>query len=192
MTPAATREPVVQDEAADLSNRLHPDVARLHFGGEPLSAIGLFDLHRGSSVAVRLVGAILRLPPPARRVRLTLHIEREECRDVWHRSFGGHALDASFESSSPGKVIEGFGPLRLQYRMRAKLGALVLDLLSAHIRLGSISVRLPRWAAPRVRARAWVRDSDGLVHACIVVLAPWGDLLLAYRGYLEEVTSWTA
>jgi hypothetical protein len=89
-------------------------------------------------------------------------------------------------------MIEGFGPLRLHYRTHARSGALVLDLVSANIRLGRISVRLPQWAAPRARARAWVRDDEGRVHACIVVLAPWGDLLLAYRGYLEKAASWTA
>ena len=191
MMLAATREGVIQNEA-ELRDRVHPDVARLRFGGEQLSAAGLFDLRRGSGIAVRVVAAVLRLPPPARDVPLTLRIERDGRREVWHRSFGRRSLDASFERTPCGEMIEGFGLLRLQYRMRASSGALVLELRSANIRLGPMSVRVPRWAAPRVRARAWVRDDDGCVHAFIAVLAPWGDLLLAYRGYLEEATSWTS
>lgn len=192
MMVAASRERGIQDEGADLRDRIHPDVARLHFGDTSLSATGLFDVRRGSGIGVRLVGTMLRLPSPARSTRLTLHIERDGRREVWHRSFGGRSLDASFEHDPSGEIIEGFGPLRLRYRMHARSGALVLNLASAHIRLGRISVRLPQWAAPRVRARAWVRDNDGRVHAYIAVLAPWGDVLLAYRGYLEGATSWTA
>lgn len=191
MMLAATRERVIQNEA-ELRDRVHPDVARLHFGDEQLSATGLFDLRRGSGIAVRVVAAVLRLPPPSRGAPLTLRIERDGRREVWHRSFGRRSLDASFERTPSGEMIECFGPLRLQYRMRASSGALVLELRSANIRLGSMSVRVPRWAAPNVRARAWVRDDDGCVHAFIAVLAPWGDLLLAYRGYLEEATSWTS
>ena len=189
---ATARERGIQDEAADLCDRIHPDVARLHFGDEPLSASGLFDVRRGSGMGVRVLAALLRLPAPARGVPLTLRIERDGRREVWHRAFGRRSLDASFEHSTSGEVVEGFGPLRLHYRTRTESGALVLDLASANVRLGWISMRLPRCAAPRVRARAWVRHDDGRVHAFIAVLAPWGDLLLAYRGYLEEATSWTA
>jgi hypothetical protein len=192
MMLAAKRVCIIQDEETDLRDRVHPNVARLHFGDESLSTTGLFDVRRGSGIAVRLLTTMLRLPAPARSVRLTLRIERDGRREVWHRSFAGRALDASFEHRPSSELIEGFGPLRLHYRMHAaKSGALVLNLVSANIRLGAMSVRLPGWSAPRVRARAWVPNDDGCVHAFIAVLAPWGDLLLAYRGHVEEVAPWT-
>jgi Domain of unknown function (DUF4166) len=191
MIAAATREHAKQSTATDLRDRIHADVARLHFGDESLSAKGIFNMRRGQGIAVRLGAGILRLPPPARGVPLALRIERYGRREVWHRSFGGRRLDASFEHMSD-QLTEGFGPLRLRYRMSARSGALVLDLVSANIQIGPVSVRLPGWSAPKVRARAWVRDGDGLLQACIIVLAPWGDLLLAYRGHLAEVTLWTA
>ena len=187
----AIRQRGGQPALADVRELVHSAVARLHFGDEPLCATGRFDIRRGSGVAVRLASTVLRLPPSARRVRLKLHIERDGKREVWHRSFGGRSLDASFDHDESGQMIEGFGPLRLHYRMRAQQGALVLELASVHLRLGPMAVRLPRWASPVVRARAWVRDDDRLVHACIIVVAPWGDLLLAYRGCLDEVKSWT-
>ena len=187
-----TFTPVTSDEPPSLTDLVHPDVARLHFGTRSLSADGVFDLRGGSGFRVRLLSSFLRLPPPARAVRLKLHIERDSQHEMWHRSFGGRSLDAWFERTPSGEMIEVFGPLRLQYRMRASSGALVLELRSANIRLGSMSLRLPRWAAPKVRARAWVRDDDGCVHAFIAVLAPWGDLLLAYRGHLEGAQSWTS
>ena len=186
----AMRERVLQVEPSDVSRLVHPAVARLHFGDENLLAHGVFAVRRGSGIAVRIVSVALHLPAPTRPAPLALHIERAGRREVWHRSFGGRALDASFERDRPGEIIEGFGPLRLRYRSRAERGALVLDLRSAFVRIGAVSVDLPRWASPRVRARAWVDGDDGLLHACIVVLAPWGGLLLAYRGYLDEVTSW--
>jgi hypothetical protein len=57
MMLATRRERVFQDEAADLRNRIHPDVARLHFGAQSLSAAGFFDVRRGSGTAVRIMGA---------------------------------------------------------------------------------------------------------------------------------------
>ena len=191
MTLVMMRGHVTPLASGGLSDQVHPAVARLHFGSEQLVANGRFNVRRGSSVAARLACAVTRLPASAHEVGLDLRIEREGKQEVWRRSFAGRSLDASFERDEDERLVEGFGPLRLSYQQHAKNGALILNLVAAHLRFGPLSIRLPRWASPRVRARAWVRVEDDLLRACIVVLLPWGKLLLAYRGFLVEVQPWT-
>lgn len=173
---------------AGMAQDLNPAVARLHFGNGAYVAQGAFDVRRGRGPLSRVAGMVMGLPSAGRGVPVRLEITRDAQTERWHRAFGAGSLDATFKRSGSNSIIECFGPLEFLYSMRVERRTLVLRLVAMSLRLGPICVRAPRMLSPRVRARARSGSTCRSVRACIVVLAPWGDVLLAYRGEIAEVS----
>jgi hypothetical protein len=178
---------IAYDTSSSAGGEVHPLVHRYHFDSRSISAEGRFDVRRGRGLLNELASWLFGLPPAARGVPFTLHIDRSHARDVWRRNFDGRRLDAEFWHEGDGTICERFGPMRLHYRTMIVDGELRLLPGRTALCVGPIAVRLPAFLSPRVKARARASADGTRLHACIVVFSPLG-LLVAYRGWVREVT----
>jgi hypothetical protein len=169
---------------------LHPAVARLHFGSGSYAAEGTFAVRRGRRLQARAVGAAMGLPPAGRAVRVRLDVERDDDQERWHRSFGGRSLDATVKRVGPDSILECFGPFEFRYDVQVVRGALLLRLASTQLRVGPVCIAIPRAIAPRIRGCV-ARGDGSVLRVSVVVIAPWGDLVVAYRGAIQEANPWT-
>ena len=119
---------------------------------------------------------------------MSLEVVEEAGVEAWTRDFDGYLL-ASRQSVKPRQgaspmLCERFGPLALDFRLRACGGALVFVHVASHLALGGLRLRLPRWLSPRVRACASADEDDG-VAICVCVDVPGVRPLLRYEGCLR-------
>lgn len=172
--------------AAESTDSLHSLIRRFHFSHESIWAGGEFTVRCGRSPLARLIAMVLRFPIAGRSVPFTLHIDRSGRRHVWHRRFAGRALDAEFRVEGA-SAVERIGQLELRYTAAVERGALRLRSCGAALRVGGLAVPIPHCLTPRDRTRTWVRNGESRLRACIIVYLPFGGLLIAYRGWVEEV-----
>ena len=163
---------------------LAASVARLHAGGPRTVAHGRVDVIRGTGWVGRAVAVGLRLPRAGRQVPLCLVIERRPDGERWRRSFGGQHL-VTEQRSSHGLLLERFGPCELRLRATIRDGALLIEQEGAALRLGPVSLRVPRRLQPRVRATARAHAVHD-VAVSVRVSMPSGRLLLHYAGTVDE------
>jgi hypothetical protein len=169
---------------------LDPCVRRLHFEVRPYHGQGSFAVVRGSGFASRVFASTMRLPPETESCPVTLDIQRAGCREIWKRSFGSRILRTRLRGE-PGRVEESIGPLVFRFEMLVFSGALVLRQVSSAIRLGRWRLRLPRGIAPTIVGLAAQTAAEDSVFVSVAVTAPWGALILAYSGLIQEVRRWT-
>jgi len=156
---------------------LPPAVRRMH-GGERTSAQG------GAVSAGRGVGALaarLILGAPGRgRYALRFEVEPGEGGETWTRWFGRSRLRSRLRpyAGDPRCLEERMGPASFRLSMRSTPSGFGWELQGW--RLGSLP--LPRWLAPKVRARCF--EADGAYRFRVVVAHPWLGVVMAYAGRL--------
>ena len=161
-------------------------VRRLHFGEESITAEGRFTVRRGRRWLARLAAWVLRLPPDGRDVAFALRVDRSSVREVWRRSFEGVVVEGQFRVTGAGST-ERVGLIELTNAVSVERGVLRMRTRRAALRAGVLRLALPPFLAPRIASRTWVRTDETQVRACVVVFVPCCGLVLAYRGYIEEV-----
>jgi NAD(P)-dependent dehydrogenase (short-subunit alcohol dehydrogenase family) len=143
-------------------------------------------VERGTNILARLLGAVMRFPPPG---AWPLHVifTEEDGRETWTRDFGGHRFSSEL-SQSGDLLIERFGPIRFGFRLSADTSGLAMHL----VRWSVFGLRLPLVLAPRIAAREWA-DGDRFrfeVEAALPLLGRivryTGWLLPARRGVHES------
>jgi hypothetical protein len=152
-------------------------VQRLHAGGA--SARGHFRVRRGENLAARLIATLLRMPPAAEEVAISLKVERGEGGERWIRSFGARPL-TSAQWQRGGLLVEAMGLVQCLFRLCAEKGALVFQQVGAALGLHRFALPLPRWLAPRIEGRAEARLDA--VHVDVRIYAPLVGLIVAYEG----------
>jgi Domain of unknown function (DUF4166) len=97
-------------------------VRRFHTGAVSAAAAGIVDVSPGRSAPARMLGRLMRLPPPAAGLPARLCIVRR-CggaagREEWIRTFGDVRL-ATRLARAGDRAAERFGPVELRMRLRA-------------------------------------------------------------------------
>jgi len=128
---------------------------------------------------------VLRLPSAGTSVPIGLEIARHGGQEWWWRRFAGAPVLASRQESDDGMLVERYGPVELRFATRVVLGALDLRSTCARVAAGGMRVALPPWLTPQVHAIAAPEGPDG-VRVRVRVGLPFGSLLLAYEGTVEE------
>jgi hypothetical protein len=97
---------------------------------------------------------------------------------------------ARFETeqrAADGLLVERIGRIELRFRLVVDAGALVFRQQGAELCLGRLRLRLPRWLAPTVSARAWRDAEGGSLRVAVEVCVPLVGRVLAYTGRLDAV-----
>jgi len=144
-------------------------VHRFHAGTVSATATGIADVDPGRSRPIRMLGRLMRLPPPAAGQAARLRIVRQAggapAHERWIRTFGAVSLATRLVRATASDVW------------------FIPD--GAAIVLGPLSFRLPGLVAPRAYAHAW-SSGDGAFDVEVSVRVPLLGVLMSYRGHFTE------
>ena len=158
-------------------------VRDLRSRGPGLKASGEARVDGAANLAGRLVALLAGFPRPAARVPVSVSV-RSDGRggEVWTRDFGGKGFSSTLSPSPvPGRVMEAFGPMRLEASIRG-------DATGVHgmpvTRWWLGPVPLPRFLAP-TSVTTEGADAAGRYVFDVDVLLPLGlGRAVRYRGWL--------
>ena len=86
-----------------------------------------------------------------------------------------------------GLLGERVGLLELRFRLEVRDGALVYHPAGAALRLGPLTLPLPRWGAPRISASEAPLDGGDRTQVSVESRAPLLGLLIAYEGTVTRI-----
>jgi hypothetical protein len=163
-------------------------VRRFHAGSVSAAAAGIVDVARGRSAPARMLGRLMRLPPPAAGLAARLCIVRQAegtaGHEQWIRTFGTARLATRMVRAGE-RAAERFGPVELRMRCLAAASEVWFIPDGAAIVLGRLSFRLPGLVAPRAYAHAW-SSGDRAFDVEVSVRIPLLGALISYRGHFLE------
>lgn len=165
---------------------LHATIQCVHTLPGAVRAQARFEVRRPAG---RLIGVLLDLagvPAAAAETEVQLVIAERTTPhgpvERWRRVFGGRPL-VTLQQEAPGGLLrERAGPLEFHFRLRAKDGAMLFDQQGCLLRLGRLSVPLPRWLAPTIWCRESAMDRADQTQVHVQVTMPRGRFLFSYRG----------
>ena len=146
-------------------------------------ARGTFHVRRGSGLLARVLGRLVGLPPAAEATPVDLEVSVDAGGEQWSRSFAGVPMITAQEAGAAGVLLERFAGCEVAFRLACEDAALVFHQVGAAVRLGAARLPLPRFLAPRIRARAW--EESGRLRTEVAITAPVVGLLVAYEGAID-------
>jgi hypothetical protein len=163
-------------------------VRAFHVGAVSAAAVGTVDVSPGRSAPIRMLGRLMRLPPPAAGLPARLCIVRRPegaaGHEKWIRTFGAVRL-ATRLARAGDRAAERFGPVELRMRCRATRSEIWFIPDGAAIILGRLTFGLPRLVAPQACAHAW-SNGDRSFDVEVSVRIPLLGVLMSYRGHFTE------
>ena len=164
---------------------LAPSVRAAHEA--PLSAEGAMDVVHGDRLLTPLLIRIMKLPARGTNLPVVLHVMTEPVNQlaqptmVWRRQIGTTVLDTR-QFARDGRLVEQSGPGNVEFALQADSHG---SLHYSDVACRFMGVSLPRFLAPRVRARVSANDSGWHVE----VNVQWrGRLVCRYAGAMRRVT----
>lgn len=163
-------------------------VRRFHTGAVSAAAAGIVDVSPGRSAPARMLGRLMRLPPPAAGLPARLRIVRRygaaAGREEWIRTFGAVRL-ATRLARAGDRAAERFGPVELRMLFRATPSEVWFIPDGAAVILGRLTFRLPGLVAPQAYAHAWSGGGRSF-DVEVSVRVPLLGVLMSYRGHFTE------
>jgi hypothetical protein len=163
-------------------------VHRFHTGTASATAAGIVDIDGGRHGLARVLGWLIRLPPPAAgqaaRLRIVRRTDGAAAHERWIRTFGPVCLATRLVRTGE-RVGERAGPVELRMRCRATACDVWFIPDGAALVLGRATVRLPGLLAPRAYAHAWA-SGERAFDVEVSVLVPLLGVVLSYRGHFTE------
>jgi hypothetical protein len=123
--------------------------------------------------------------PAARDLPMELRVVPRRGGETWDRRIGAGRWVTEQRAVRGGLLGERLGVLELRARPAARAGALVLEAAGAALRIGPLTLPLPRALAPRLSGRLWAGE-DGHLRLRVEAAAPLCGLLLEYEAQLDE------
>jgi len=154
-------------------------IRSIHQGSE---AVGEGSVLGPETVFLRGLGWLLRLPPAAERVRISLQVEPRPSGEVWRRRFGAYRLDTCVGLRG-GLFAERFRGIELRFGLAADGDSLRFMQHDAALVLGPLRIPLPAALGPRIAAH----DEPGATPDRVtfaVELSLWGRRLVRYAGWV--------
>lgn len=127
----------------------------------------------------RMPARLLGLPRASSEAPFEFDLVADADGETWVRRFPDHAMRSRLCAADDGRLAERLGPARLQFRLAAEDGVLVMTL----DRIRVFGLPWPCRAFPVVRARE--RGNDARFHFDIEVRLGRLGLLVAYHGHLD-------
>jgi hypothetical protein len=146
---------------------------------------GTLSVQRGSHWLARALGSVLSLPAAGEAVPVELRIESTAGGLLWRRSFDGHALVTRQELRADA-LVEVMGPFACAFELQCNGAELIYRQTGFGVCVGRSILWLPRWFAPRLRARIVAPDSGAAV-VRVELTAPFVGRLLRYEGEVRPV-----
>jgi hypothetical protein len=140
----------------------------------------------GDGMLARALARALGFPRPAASVVVVLRIQPTAGGQRWVRQMGSVLL-TSTQAASNGLLIETFGVIACAFRLLPEAAGLRYQQQYAALRCGSLQLRLPGWASPRVAALV-VPTAAG-ARTEVEIAAPLIGRVLRYEGTMEPVAS---
>ena len=159
-------------------------VRRFHPRGAGVRAAGTFKVRRGEGRFVSLLARLLNLPESGEAVPLLLRVTPHDGGERWRRSFAGRDFTTEQREGAGLLLAERAGPVEMLFRLTAEGGALVYRQAGVALRLGGLSVRLPRRLATRVEASERAAEGGRGVRVSVCVTAPLVGLVIRYEGLI--------
>jgi hypothetical protein len=132
---------------------------------------------RGKGLLARAVARIMRFPPEAADVPVTVVMERKGQAEVWTRDFAGRRFRSRLRLRK-GVMTERFGVLNFAIGLQVRDGGLVYPVT----RGWCCGIPLPRWSLPRSDT---IEGADGARATFDVALSlPLAGLVVRYQGWL--------
>jgi len=140
----------------------------------------------GDGMLARSLAWALGFPRPAASVSVVLRILTVAGGLRWVRQMGSVLL-TSTQAASNGLLLETFGVIVCAFRLLPESAGLRYLQQYAVLRLGSLQLRLPAWASPRVAAL--VVPTAGGARTEVEIAAPLIGRVLRYEGTMEPIAS---
>lgn len=148
---------------------------------------GDFLVHRGSNPWAKVVGWLLRMPPPGGVVDTRLRIELLPGGERWIRRFAGAEFVSDQSSQSEGVLVEKAGPLAFALRVEVSDGGVVFTGKRLHLHLGSLRIPVPSLLGPIIAGWIAAPGQGSTVYSHIRISHPWVGTLSEYSGTLIRV-----
>jgi hypothetical protein len=168
--------------------RLPVDV-RAAFTPPPAGVVrrGRFAVRHGRSLLVRMALVVMRMPAAGDDVPLTLRVERDgRGGETWLRTFAGRLMPSQQHARADGLLVERIGSVECAMALEVDEGVLRFCARAATLRIGPLSIPLPRWMAPRIEAWSGA-VGQGRVRTEVQIAMPLLGPVLAYHGELEAL-----
>lgn len=158
-------------------------VRRLHSMETPTLATGLADIDVARGLMPWLICWLAGLPKSGRDVPVSVEFRPDgNGGEHWVRHFAARRYASSFSAeprTGATKLVERFGPFRLDFRLRTISEGLIWLLVGVRC----IGITVPSWAVPKVTC---LESSDGNryrfnIRAALPGIGP----LICYRGWLS-------
>jgi hypothetical protein len=172
-------QPLYRQVMALEFERLPPAVLRMHEVAGAAVAEGRARVTRGGNPFARLVAWIMRFPPAAEDVPVTVRFFEAHGRETWERRFGDRGF-TSHLSRRGDLLVERFGPLSFGFALRGDANG-----LGMHLRRWWIGpILMPRALGPKGVARE--SDIDGVFHFNVPIALPFVGDIVSYQGWLKR------
>lgn len=163
----------------DVFDRLPTSVREVHGSARRATSTGRGRARGATNLLARIARLGLGLPSPGAYPRLAVTVAPDATGEAWTRAFGAGAFTSRLRPGRDlGQFEERFGPLRFTFEAEPMANGFRWRFVGC--RAGPIP--LPRWLAPRIRARAF--DMDGTYRFSVAVAHPVVGLMFAYAGRL--------
>ena len=163
--------------------RLPEGVRCYHAGLGEIRAFGRFEVRWGERPLARTLARLGGLPGAGEQVPTELQVTPDADGETWRRRFGSDFL-ATRQWEENGRLMERAGRFELSFRLEVSNSELVFEQTGAWLRLGPARLPIPRWLAPRVRARAGPAEGAEGMQVRVEVSLPGVGILCSYRGSL--------
>jgi len=133
---------------------------------------------RHGNMLARLFAGILKLPPAAESVQLTVDGYHEDSQMRWLRNFGGHQMQSCFRLEGD-YLVENMGPVRLWMKLVVEQDTLQYKLCRASV----WGVTIPAWFAPGLNA--FEKEDNGNYIFGVRINLPVLGRLIEYGGTMR-------
>lgn len=140
--------------------------------------LGWSQVRRGKTLAAKVLGRLLRLPPTAKRVPVTLHITHAGVAngEQWLRNFGGHLMRTEM-TMEKGGLVDSFGFASVGMHVEKHRRGLVMSCNGAKL----FGISLPKCLWPRIEA--YEHAYGERCYFSVKVNLPVFGLLVHYHGW---------
>jgi hypothetical protein len=175
-------QPLYERVLGDDWHRLDPVIRRAHLHGEGITGVGSARISTGSSPAARFFCRLLRLPRAGEFDASVDVIEKDDT-EVWIRRFGQHVVKTSQKRIGIGLILEKFKWVQFAIAVERCSEGVTYRSRTAQIRLGFVTIPLPKRIQPRIIALESATLTGNGVD--VSVFFPGDRLLISYVGEFD-------
>jgi hypothetical protein len=177
MAEPSLYEAVLGSEFAGLA----PVLRRFHASGSDGRANGRLRVARGTGLA-RFAGWCIGAPEAGDAILVEMIVVVEAGCERWTRWFAGSPM-VTRQWREGDRLVEAFGPSALSFELELADGAMVFVQRGCRV----LGIPLPRFLAPRVRARAGPSTNPRGWQIDVEIAHPWIGTIVGYSGTMEIV-----